>query len=219
MALVRDGKEHVELVRFGVPGDVVVQAAQVRGHFGTSIISWPHLVERFELLIIITFGEGIVGMTGFFATSELTVAPFLVFGELLFQFGSYVVQIHNLVEHRAQQRGLRLMFSHYFIVIAVNLMAVALKAAGEEGFDGWFICWMMVASLVLFYVALMANTAYYKEGVEFMRRDAALMAAAVSIGCALVLVSGGETFLYLLGALVVAVLNFTHFYYLQFAME
>ena len=38
----------------------------LKGNFNKSIINFPHLVERFELLTIITFGEAIVGLTHFF---------------------------------------------------------------------------------------------------------------------------------------------------------
>lgn len=205
----------------GVPANVIIRIDIVavlvgaflpffvRGHFDTSIISWPHLVERFELLVIITFGEGVVGMTEFFDTSAFSFVPILVFGVLIFQYGSYVVQIHNLVEHHAQQRGLLLMFSHYVIVLAVNLMTVALKAVGEEGFDGSFITGMMVVSLVLFYVAIMSNSVYYKNGVTFTHRDAAKMALVTVVGCFVVLLSNGEVYPYLIGALIVAVSNFT----------
>ena len=51
----------------------------IRGKFDKSIISFPHLVERFELLTIITFGEAIVGLTHFFDTSNFNLVPILVF--------------------------------------------------------------------------------------------------------------------------------------------
>ena len=96
----------------------------IRGNFDRSIISFPHLTERFELLTIITFGEAVVGITHFFDISSFTFIPILVFLVILTMFGSYVVQIHNLVNHHREERSLRLMFSHYFIVISINLITV-----------------------------------------------------------------------------------------------
>lgn len=58
-----------------------------RGDFDESIISFPHLVERFELLTIITFGEAIVGLTHFFDTSNFDFVPILVFFIVLTMFG------------------------------------------------------------------------------------------------------------------------------------
>ena len=190
----------------------------VRGHFDPSIISWPHLVERFELLVLVTFGEGIVGMTGFFDTTRLSVVPLMVFGVLIFLFGCYVVQVHNLVEHHARHRALRLMFSHYVIVIAINLLTVALKGVGEA-FAPWALEAMMVAALVLYFVALMAHGAYYKEGVARTGQDAVALAAVVALGCLIVLLSGGEVHRYLAGALVAAVGGFVLLYRRQRALE
>ncbi|MDO5815167.1 MAG: low temperature requirement protein A [Methanobrevibacter sp.] len=42
----------------------------IRGKFDKSIISFSHLVEMFELLTIITFGEAIVCLTHFFDTAN-----------------------------------------------------------------------------------------------------------------------------------------------------
>ncbi len=180
----------------------------IRGHFDTSIIDWHHLVERFELLVIITFGEAVVGMTGYFDVSGFTIVPLMVFGVILLQFGSYVTQIHNLVEHHSQQRGLLLMFSHYFIVIAVNMMTVALKLPEEGHFEGWAITGMMVISLVMFYVALGANRRYYKEGVVASTAEKAVNVAGIVVGCVVVLASNADIYPFLTGTLIVAASNF-----------
>ena len=55
----------------------------IRGRFDISIISFPHLAERFELITIITFGEGVVGMTDFFDVRNFSMRPVLVFMVIL----------------------------------------------------------------------------------------------------------------------------------------
>ena len=79
----------------------------IRGRFDADIISFPHLAERFELITIITFGEGIVGMTGFFDVRHFTLRPVLVFAVILLLFGCYVIQIHELCDHHRVDRALR----------------------------------------------------------------------------------------------------------------
>ena len=54
----------------------------IRGNFDKSIINFPHLVERFELLTIITFGEAIVGLTHFFDVSISSGSHPIVFNNL-----------------------------------------------------------------------------------------------------------------------------------------
>jgi low temperature requirement protein LtrA len=58
----------------------------IRGQFNKSIINFPHLVERFELLTIITFGEAIVGLSHFFDVSNFSFVPILVFLIVLTMF-------------------------------------------------------------------------------------------------------------------------------------
>ena len=80
----------------------------IRGKFDKSIINFPHLAERFELITIITFGEAIVGMTEYFDVHHFSLKPILVFAVLLGLFGGYVVQIHYLMEHERSERALKL---------------------------------------------------------------------------------------------------------------
>ena len=44
------------------------------------------------------------------------------------------------------------MFSHYGIVIAINLITVALKLAGEHEASLTMLCVMMLSALVLYFV-------------------------------------------------------------------
>jgi len=184
----------------------------MRGDFDISIINWPHLTERFELLVIVTFGEGVVGMAGFFDVSSLSLEPILMFIVLLLLFGCYAVQMHNLVDRQAQRRGLRLMFSHYLIVIAVNLVTVACKLCGEGAAVGWMLDATMVLSLVLFFVSLVTNSAYYKDGIVLERADVVKMALATTMGCAVVMASDGRVYAFLTGATLVAGLNLAVLY-------
>lgn len=126
----------------------------IRGKFDKSIISFPHLVEQFELLTIITFGEAIVGLTHFFDTGNFNLIPILVFFIVLTMFGSYVIQIHRLMEHHRVERSLRLMFSHYFIVISINLVTVALELIHSGEANNIFASGLMICSLVVFYLSI-----------------------------------------------------------------
>ncbi len=143
----------------------------IRGNFDAGIISFPHLAERFELLTIITFGEGGVGMTGYFDISHFTLLPILIFAVIILLFGSYVLQIHNLMDHMQVQRALRLMFSHYFIVIAVNLITIGIHMLHTEQASYLVPAVLLIAAEELFYFAMMADSAYYREGVSLAKEE------------------------------------------------
>ena len=123
----------------------------IRGRFDKSIINFPHLVERFELLTIITFGEAIVSLTHFFDVSSFNLVPILLFLIILTMFGSYVIQIHRMMDHHRVERSLRLMFSHYFIVISINLVTVSLELIHSGEANPAFARGLMIVSLIVFY--------------------------------------------------------------------
>ena len=175
----------------------------IRGNFDRSIISFPHLTERFELLTIITFGEAVVGITHFFDISSFTFIPILVFLVILTMFGSYVVQIHNLVNHHREERSLRLMFSHYFIVISINLITVALELIHSGEINHWIVCVMIAVSLILFYVSIMANNTYYHDGVSLTQKDIASMVLIGLVGILMIFMSVNNFYGFLIGVLII----------------
>lgn len=135
----------------------------IKGKFDKNIINFPHLVERFELLTIITFGESVVGITHFFDINNFEILPILIFLVVLSMFGSYVIQIHNLVEHHRVERSLRLMFSHYFIVISINLMTVAFELVHNGEVNHLFLSKLIIISLIIFYISILSNKEYYPK--------------------------------------------------------
>ncbi len=181
----------------------------IRGKFDKSIISFPHLVERFELLTIITFGEAIVGLTHFFDTTNFNFVPILVFFIVLTMFGSYVIQIHNLMEHHRVERSLRLMFSHYFVVISINLVTVALELIHSGEVNHIFASGLMIVSLVIFYISIMANKEYYKQNIKLTKRDIMLMLMVTIIGMAIILIFISNLYAFLIGSLVITFGNFS----------
>lgn len=154
----------------------------IRGNFDKSIINFPHLAERFELITIITFGEAIVGMTEYFDVHHFSLKPILVFAVLLGLFGGYVVQIHYLMEHERSERALRLMFGHYFVVISLNLLTVALKLIHSTEMNSVALAVMIAASLTVFYLSIMANSSYYKDSVSFTGADVLKMVVPAACG-------------------------------------
>ncbi|MBE6511947.1 MAG: low temperature requirement protein A [Methanobrevibacter olleyae] len=175
----------------------------LKGNFDRSIISFPHLTERFELLTIITFGEAIVGMAHFFDISHFNLIPIMVFFIILTMFGSYVVQIHNLVNHHREERSLRLMFSHYFIVISINLVTVALELIHSGEINHWIVSGMMIISLIVFYVSIMANREYYYDNVKLSRKNILSMVLVTFIGILVILTFIDSLYGFLIGVLIV----------------
>ena len=180
----------------------------IRGHFDKSIINFPHLVERFELLTIITFGEAVVGLTHFFDVSNFSLVPILLFFIVLAMFGSYVIQIHRLAEHMRVERALRLMFSHYFIIISINLVTVAFELIYAGEVNTIFVSMLMIVSLMIFYISIMVNKEYYRQNIKLTKRDILKMVMVFIIGTAIILIFISNLYAFLAGSLIITLGNF-----------
>lgn len=180
----------------------------IRGKFDKSIINFPHLVERFELLTIITFGEAIVGLAHFFDALNFSFIPILVFLIVISMFGAYVIQIHYLMQHNRVERSLRLMFSHYFIIISINLVTVALELIRSGGADPKFAGGLMIVSLIVFYISIIANKQYYRQSIKLTKKDIIFMIMATSLGIAIILIFISNLYAFLIGSLIITVGNF-----------
>ena len=66
------------------------------------ISNLPHLIERLSLLVIITFGEMVMGLAQFFTTEDFSINSVLLFiimaSLFLFYFGEFD---HAIDEHYA----------------------------------------------------------------------------------------------------------------------
>lgn len=184
----------------------------IRGKFSKNIINFPHLVERFELLTIITFGEAVVGITHFFDTTNFNLIPILVFFIILMMFASYVVQIHRLMEHMRVERALRLMFSHYFVIISINLVTVAFELTQAGNVNHYLTGAMMIISLLVFYISILVNKEYYKEGISLTKNDMLAMGVVFLTGSAIILIFIGNFYAFLIGSLIITFGNFAVLY-------
>ena len=184
----------------------------IKGKFDKSIINFPHLVERFELLTIITFGEAVVGISHFFDVTTFNITPILVFLIIISMFGFYVVQIHELMEHMRIERSLRLMFSHYFIVISINLVTVAFEwlHTGEVSYTT--ISLLTITSLIIFYISSLANKEYYSNDVKLLKNDIIKMILVSSCGILITLIFTNIRYGFYLGILVMTIGNFLVIY-------
>jgi len=184
-----------------------------RGEYDLKIVSFPHMVERLELLTIITFGEGIVGITRFFDIMELSPIASMVFMILIFMFGSYVAQVHYLCNHHQVVNANRMTWSHYMIIIAINMVTVSLIYFHDAGADHLFTATLMVVSMAAFYVALMSTSHYYKEEFPWSYKDLVFILIPICIGAAITYCFIGSPYGFLVGALIASGCNFVYIWH------
>ena len=155
------------------------------------VISFPHLCERFELLTIITFGETIVTVGNAFARTGVGPVGLSVFLSVIALYGCYVVQMHDLVEHHAVHRALLLMYTHFFMVIAINLYTVSLNLFLAEGAPTADMCVMAAVALVAFFACLFLLSSYHRAEVNLASSTWHALHALVGAGTVVTLLGAG----------------------------
>ena len=136
-----------------------------------SYMNFPHLVERMQLITILTVGELVIAVIKTYPLAEhflLSVSTFVMVG---FLFVSYVSQTVIGIEHHQERAGVPLAYLHIGILIAINIMT----AGVEMYYDGQLLDMgssMVLVGITLFYVCLFGTSRYNKEGLQMTKQVA-----------------------------------------------
>ncbi|UWF33779.1 low temperature requirement protein A [Pediococcus acidilactici] len=124
-------------------------------------IIFSHLLERVTALIIIMFGEMIVGIAEYF--TQRTVSPYslLLFVLVALLFMTYATEFSDLIEEKqGRETGNRLIYLHYFILFGLSLITVAIKFIHSTNANLIFSVGCLYTGLLLFYVGILLGGIY-----------------------------------------------------------
>ena len=134
-------------------------------------MNFPHLVERMQLITILTVGELVIAVIKTYPLAEhflLSVSTFVMVG---FLFVSYISQTVIGIEHHQESAGGPLVYLHIGILIAINIIT----AGVEMYYDGQLLemgSSMVLVGITLFYVCLFGTSRYNKEGLQMTKQVA-----------------------------------------------
>ena len=134
-------------------------------------MNFPHLVERMQLITILTVGELVIAVIKTHPLAEhflLSVSTFVMVG---FLFVSYISQTVIGIEHHQERAGGPLVYLHIGILIAINIIT----AGVEMYYDGQLLemgSSMVLVGITLFYVCLFGTSRYNKEGLQMTKQVA-----------------------------------------------
>lgn len=118
-------------------------------------IIFSHMLERLTALIIVMFGETIVGIADYFTQETFSIQSLLIFIIVVGLFFTYIVEFDHLInEHREGETGNLLIYLHYFILFGLSLVTVALKFINEPEADQTFAISFLYLGMALFYLGL-----------------------------------------------------------------
>ena len=147
-------------------------------------MNFPHLVERMQLITILTVGELVIAVIKTYPLAEhflLSVSTFVMVG---FLFVSYISQTVIGIEHHQERAGGPLVYLHIGILIAINIITTGV----EMYYDGQLLemgSSMVLVGITLFYVCLFGTSRYNKEGLQMTKQVALSYFAVYLIGTGL----------------------------------
>lgn len=147
-------------------------------------INFPHLVERFQLMIIITFGGTVTTLIQTYPLYREPVLGILYFTGISFMFIAYISQTYLTINRHQESRGLVLIYSHLLMIIAINLVTAGIKSLADSKFLGHGLGFLMVG-LLLFYPALYATSIYNRRLYRFAKNNYLPYMGIVMLGCLL----------------------------------
>ena len=129
----------------------------------------PHLIERISLLVIITFGEMIMGLVNFFTIENFSIYSVLYFIIMLSLFLFYFVQFDHAIDEESNQKGLFLIYSHYPIFIGLLMMTVSMSFLLNPETNLLFATSFFYIGIGLFQAAVLANGPYNKNYLRYSK--------------------------------------------------
>lgn len=132
-------------------------------------VNLPHLIERVSLLVIITFGEMVVGLASFFTVENFSIYSVLNFVIMLSLFLFYFGEFDHAIDEGSSQKGLFVIYSHYPIFIGLMLMTVSMGYLLIPEANLLVAISFFYIGIGLFQAAVLANGPYNKNYLRYPR--------------------------------------------------
>lgn len=181
-------------------------------------INLPHLIERISLLVIITFGEMIMGLADFFTVENFSIHSILYFIIMVNLFMNYFGQFDHAIDEEGKNKGIFLIYSHYPIFIGLIMVTVSMSFLVNPEAHHLFATGFFYTGIGLFQATILANGYFNKSYLKYDKLYYGLQTAFFLIGLALsLLFSANHTIVITIATLMTLVMevHFTYFYITQ----
>lgn len=178
-------------------------------------INLPHLIERISLLVIITFGEMIMGLADFFTLENFSIYSILYFIIMVNLFMNYFGQFDHAIDEEGKNKGIFLIYSHYPILIGLIMVTVSMSFLVNPDVHHLFATGFFYTGIGLFQAAILANGYFNKSYLKYDKLYYGLQATFFLIGLVLSLLFSVNTTIVITIATLMTLameIHFTHFY-------
>ena len=123
---------------------------------------FPHFAERNLLLVILTFGEMIIGIGGYFTSETHILFNVMSFLVVIGMFLSYGFFYDNVLDHHKKTSGLGFLVIHVIMILAINSTTIALELLARPMVPIFPKTMWMVITMFIYYVCLLMTEKYGK---------------------------------------------------------
>lgn len=174
-----------------------------------------HLVERLSLLVIIMFGEMIIGILPYFENG-FTWDGFFVFFAVAHLFLVYIIEVDHMIDVSSPHYGVvSTIYWHYSIFAGLSLVTVGLSFIREVG--NLFSISVLYMGLILIMLGILAQAAYNKTDLKFSLHVKVKIFLLILAGYLMSIYWVGNTFLLVL--IFFVVVSLLGFYFMAYFLS
>ena len=181
-------------------------------------VNLPHLIERISLLVIITFGEMIMGLANFFTIENISIYSVLYFIIMVTLFMFYFGQFDHAIDEASTQKGIFLIYSHYPIFMGLIMITVSMSFLLSSEANHLFVTSFFYIGLGLFQAAVLANGTFNKQYLRYSNTFYLMEAGMFVIALILSLIFASNPLIVVTIATILSLaieIHFIHFYMTQ----
>lgn len=132
-------------------------------------MNFPHLVERMQLITILTFGEAVISVIRTFPLSQNVWLALVTFACLGAAFINYVLQTAISLEHNQKNSPTLLISAHLVLLMGLNMFTVGIELTTS---DLAYLTspFLVLLGLVIYHLCLLLTSRYNKEELRLTRR-------------------------------------------------
>lgn len=151
-----------------------------QGKISHDPINFPHMVERCQLITIITFGETVVAIIKNYPLLKLPLEGILLFIAMATLFIFYISQTYLSIDHHRKADVSVLLYAHLVIVLGLNFFTVAMELFPSHHND--LALPMLIVGNLLFYSGILSTSFYNQQVHQVGRRGLFIYALILLIG-------------------------------------
>ena len=176
-------------------------------------VNLPHLIERVSLLVIITFGEMVIGLVNFFTVENFSIYSVLNFVIMLSLFLFYFGEFDHAIDQGSNQKGVFIIYSHYPIFIGLMLMTVSMGYLLNPEANLLVAISFFYIGIGLFQAAVLANGPYNKHYLRYSKSYYCVQATLYLVALILSLIFASNPIIVVSITTILALAIATHFIY------